>query len=62
MSSLELLRLFEQFEGEVSMSDFTVEELEELLYAQNGGIATDKEKYFEKYNDVKSPSLDKQDW
>lgn len=56
------MRLFEEFDGEVSMSDFTVSELEEML----GYSADDKDeikrKYFAYYNDVKNPTLKKQDW
>lgn len=62
LSERNLMRLFESFDGEISMSDFTPLELEELLRENANDAAAAKRKYFEFYNDVKSPSLKRQDW
>lgn len=67
MSQLDLMKLFSQYEGEVSMSDFSPEELQEYLSYAKGedaplSPAEWKAKYFEFYDDVKDKSLKKQDW
>ena len=68
MSKLELLKFLESFEGEVEISDFTPEELKELIekMSDEGGRPLTKEelkkRYFEFYDDVKDKSLKKQDW
>lgn len=67
MSKLELMKLFSAYEGEISESDFTPEELEAYLaYAQGEGQPLTfpdwKARYFEFYDDVKDKSLKKQDW
>ncbi len=61
------MKLFEQFEGEISESDFTPEELEEYLREmskQDEPLSPRawKERYFEYYDDVKDKSRKKQDW
>ena len=58
MNERELMKLAESLE-EFSISDFTIEELEELSGTKN---KTFKEKYFEFYDDVKDKTLKKQDW
>lgn len=60
-SKLELMKLFSSYDGEVSMSDFSPSELEALLPKTVDQDAA-KRKYFDFYDDVKSPSLKKQDW
>lgn len=55
------MKLFSAYDGEVSMSDFTPAELEAALNVEQDKDAA-KRKYFDFYNDVKSPSLKKQDW
>ncbi|MBQ5926510.1 MAG: hypothetical protein IIX01_01145 [Clostridia bacterium] len=68
MSKLELLKFLEQFEGEVELSDFTPQELQEFIDKMNevGDRPLTKEefkkKYFEFYDDVKDKSLKRQDW
>lgn len=57
-----LMKYIENFDEDFSLSDFTTEELNELLNANKTDIEKFKETYFSKYNDVKSPSLKKQDW
>lgn len=56
------MRLFEEYDGEVSMSDFSPEELEEMLGYKPEELGELKKKYFDFYDDIKSPSLRKQDW
>lgn len=60
-SKLELLKFFSSFDGEADMSDFTPAELEARLSPSADPEAM-KRKYFDFYDDVKSPSLKKQDW
>ncbi len=67
MTEKDIMRLFENYDGEISMSDFTPDELAELIAAE--GIADlpedFKEKYFAKYDDVKavnSKKLSRLDW
>lgn len=62
MTERDLMRLFEEYDGEVSMSDFTTEELEEMLGYEADDLDELKRKYFGFYDDVKSPALRKQDW
>ncbi len=68
VSKLELLRLLEEFEGEVELADFSPQELSELLEKLQGDDGAPltkeqfKEKYFAYYDDVKDKSLKKQDW
>lgn len=67
MSQYDLMKLFEQFEGEISESDFTPEELNEYLREaskQDEPLSPGawKERYFEYYDDVKDKSRKKQDW
>ena len=60
MSERDLYKLFSEFDGEVNLSDFSVEELSEMLGKNQN--ENNKEKYYSYYDDVKSPSLKKQDW
>ncbi len=62
MTERDLMRFFEEFDGEVSMSDFTPDELEEMLGFELSDKDEIKRKYFSYYNDVKNPTLRKQDW
>ncbi len=68
MSQLDLLKLMQQFGEETELSDFTPDELQELLERMqaDGELpltpASFKEKYFAYYDDVKDKSLKKQDW
>ena len=61
MNEREMMKLAESME-EFSMSDFTVEELEEMSKNKYDGYSKYKEKYFQYYDDVKDRSLKKQDW
>lgn len=67
MTERDIMRLFDSYDGEISLSDFTPDELAKLIAAE--GIADlpefFKEKYFAKYDDVKvnnSNKLSKLDW
>ncbi len=60
LTKLDLMRIFDNFEGEVSLSDFSVEELNDMLECDSEEDF--KAKYFSYYNDVKSSALKKQDW
>ena len=62
MTERDLMRLFEEFDGEVSMSDFTIAEIEDMLGYESDDADEIKRKYFSYYNDVKNPTLKKQDW
>ena len=67
MSQYDLMKLFAQYEEEISESDFTPEELEEYLeYAGEADPPLSprdwKARYFSYYDDVKDKSLKKQDW
>ena len=69
MSKLDLLKFLESYEGETEISDFTPDELSELMeHMQREGRDAPltkeefKKKYFEYYDDVKDKSLKRQDW
>lgn len=67
MTERDIMRLFEKYDGEVSMSDFTPDELAELIAAdrEEDLSVSFKEKYFSKYDDVKvnnSKKLSRLDW
>ncbi len=69
MSELDLLKLLQACGEESDLSDFSPEELRDLLERmQNDGealplsVAQLKERYFEYYDDVKDKSRKKQDW
>ncbi len=67
MTEKDIMKLFEKYDGEISMSDFTPDELAELIAAENEEElpVSFKEKYFAKYDDVKvnnSKKLSRLDW
>ena len=68
MSKLDLLRLLQIYGEETEISDFTPEELQELLDRMNDDEPLPltkeefKRRYFEYYDDVKDKSLKRQDW
>ncbi len=57
-----LLKYLENFDEDFCFSDFTPEELEELINSTKPDIQKFKDNYFKKYDDVKSCSLKRQDW
>lgn len=65
MTERDIMRLFEKYDGEVSMSDFTPDELADLCAAENEQQlpVSFKEKYFAKYDDIKTHTINKKyDW
>lgn len=67
MTERDIMRLFDKYDGEVSMSDFTPDELAELIAAETEEDlpVSFKEKYLSKYDDVKvnnSKKLSRLDW
>lgn len=68
MSELDLLKLLQMYGEETEISDFTPEELQDLLARMqaDGDVPMTpqafKERYFAYYDDVKDKSLKKQDW
>lgn len=61
MNERELMKLAETLD-EFSMSDYTVEDLENMKEKSTDEYAMYKEKYFAYYDDVKDKTLKKQDW
>lgn len=62
MTENDLLKLSEYFDEKVTLSDFTMEELEEMISDLKLEKDVFKQKYFDFYDDVKHSSLKKQDW
>ena len=67
ISNLDLMKLFDAYDSEISLGDFSPEELEDLYYTLSADPRPQspeefKRWYFEFYDDVKDKSLKKQDW
>ena len=67
ISKLDLMKLFSEYDGEISEGDFTPDELEEYLRELQGAEAPLSPAeweagYFEYYGDGKDKSLKRQDW
>ena len=64
ISNLDLMRLAEEYDGEFSLSDFTAEELEELLSPVDEAMTVEeiRKRYFEFYDDIKDRTLEKHKW
>lgn len=60
----DLMRLAQAFDGEFCLSDFTPEELDEMLGLLDEGMTADevRDKYFEFYDDIKDRTLKKHKW
>ena len=60
----DLMKLAQAFDGEFCLSDFSPDELDELLGLLDGEMTAEevRQKYFEFYDDVKDKSLKRQDW
>lgn len=56
------IRIIEQYDEDFKMSDYTPEELEELINIFKNTNQKFKDDYFAFYDDVKSHTLKKQDW
>ncbi|MDE7163525.1 MAG: hypothetical protein K2O44_05565 [Clostridia bacterium] len=63
-SNWDFMRLASAFDGEFCLSDFSPEELDELLgLIEDGDTVEDiRRKYFEFYDDVKDRTLEKHKW
>ncbi len=63
-SNWDLMRLAAAFDGEFCISDFSPEELDELLgYIGDTDTVEDiRRKYFEFYDDIKDRTLNKHKW
>lgn len=67
ISKLDLMKLFETYDSEIEIADFSPEELEALFDSLNRDPRPQtagefKKRYFEFYDDIKDKSLKKQDW
>ena len=60
----DLMKLSSAFDGEFCLSDFTSDELDELLGMLDEGDTVEdvRRKYFEFYDDVKDRTLEKHKW
>lgn len=60
----DLMKLAQAFDGEFCLSDFTPDELDEMLGLINENMTAEeiRERYFEYYDDVKDRTLDKHKW
>lgn len=63
-TSWDLMKLAQAFDGEFCLSDFSPEELDEMLGLLDGTETADeiREKYFAYYDDIKDRTLDKHKW
>lgn len=63
-TNLDLMKLAQALDGDFCLSDFTPEELDEMLGLLDDDMTTDeiREKYFEYYDDIKDRTLDKHKW
>lgn len=60
----DLMKLSAAFDGEFCLSDFTPDELDELLglLDDNDTVEDVRRKYFEFYDDIKDRTLEKHKW
>lgn len=60
----DLMKLAQSFDGDFCLSDFSPEELDEMLGLLNDGATADeiRDRYFEYYDDVKDRTLNKHKW
>lgn len=60
----DLMKLAQAFDGEFCLSDFSPEELDEMLGLIDENMTADeiREKYFEYYDDIKDRTLNKHRW
>lgn len=63
-TNLDIMKLAQAFDGEFCLSDFTPEEIDEMLGFLNDGMTAEelRRKYFEFYDDVKDRTLEKHKW
>ena len=60
----DIMKLAQALDGEFSLSDFTPEEIDEMLGLFDDNMTADeiREKYFEYYDDVKDRTLKRHKW
>ena len=60
----DLMKLAQAYDGEFCLSDFSPEELDEMLNLIDGKMTVDeiRAKYFEFYDDIKDRTLEKHKW
>ncbi|MBD5632138.1 MAG: hypothetical protein HDP34_02770 [Clostridia bacterium] len=60
----DLMKLAQAFDGEFCLSDFTPEELDEMLGLLNDCETAEeaRQRYFEFYDDIKDRTLEKHKW
>lgn len=60
----DLMKLAQAFEGEIDFSDFTPDELDEMLNLIDENMTPEqiRRKYFEFYDDIKDRTLEKHKW
>lgn len=60
----DLMKLAQAFEGEFCLSDFSPDEIDELLGLLDDNMSAEqiREKYFEFYYDIKDRTLEKHKW
>ena len=58
------MRLAQSYDGEFSLSDFTADEIEELLRPVSEAMTVEeiRQRYFEFYDDIKDRTLEKHKW
>ena len=64
ITNLDLMKLAQAFDGEFCLSDFSPEELDEMLNLpdENMTIEQLRARYFEFYDDIKDRTLEKHKW
>lgn len=64
VTNWDLMRLASAFDGEFCLSDFTADEIDELLGLIDDGDSVEdiRRKYFEFYDDIKDRTLEKHKW
>lgn len=58
----DLFKYLENFDEDFSLSDFTPEELNEIVSKNKKVSQKFKDNYFSKYDDIKSETLKRYDW
>lgn len=58
------MRLAQEYDGEFSLSDFSPDEIEELLRPIDKAMTVEeiRRRYFEFYDDIKDRTLEKHKW
>ncbi len=62
MTNYEFMKFAEFFDEDINPSDFTTEELDQMVKDKMKTNKKYKEKYFEFYDDVKCPTKKTEDW